>query len=206
MIRVVSAALLALGLGFAGGVRALEVRVTAVESMEDMRAWFLQKPVPRGTFPTVNRLELGKKVYFPVVVTGMDRSVRAPLELVGDVELIDPKGKVVSLKQCCRYSVPDRSGIVTAILGNTVALELDAGDPPGVYTIRASVTDGTSRANGVYRMRYGAGDAQPAAAPTAVPPRKEGEAAPRRPSREKDLRHCLTLPTPAEVARCAEGR
>ena len=190
---------LALALGLGGPAAALEVVVKGVESMEDFHRWAQQKPVPRGTFPTVTTIAPGKKVNLPIVVSGFGGGSRAPLDLVADMEIVDPKGKTATLRRCCRYALADRSGVVTAILGNTVSFELDPGDPPGVYTVRAIVSDGASRATAVERFRYGAAEGKP-------PAKAPAAASPPRANRGADLRHCLSLPTPAEVARCSEGR
>jgi len=191
-----------------------EVHVLPVESMDGLARWFQQKPAPSGVYPRAQELVLGKKIYFPILVTRLDPSLHGPLELVGDIEIVAPDGKSQVMKKCCRYSVADRSGIRTAILSNVPDFEMEATDKKGMYTLRTSVTDGQQTVAGTDQIRYGAPAKEPAAAnpaasaKTAARPDSpaQSEPAQRRSFSHTDRSRCLDLPTQAEVIRCAEGK
>ena len=178
----------------------MEVHVMPVDSMDGLVQWLQQKPAPTGTYPRAQQLALGKKVYLPILITGIDPSASGPVELVGDLEIVGPDGKTTPLKKCCRYATANRSGLRFAILSNAPVLEMDSGDKKGTYTLRATVTDGKQTLAGTDQIAYGTAASKAA---NAAPDSQRGAG---KANSHQDMTRCLSLPTPKEVARCSEGR
>jgi hypothetical protein len=186
----------------------LQVKVMAVDSLEDFQAWMQQKPPPQGVYKTLREVTSGRKVHFPIVVTGFHPPERGVLRVVADIEYVGPDGKSLAMmKQCCGFTVTDRPDVRWAVLGPTPNLELDAGDKLGTYTIRATVSDGTRSvaASSEITLVSTAGATKPQSPPAA--PRLQMAPPPaKNPGRDADKRDCLSLPTPAEVIKCAEKK
>jgi len=187
----------------------LEAHVTAVESMDDFMKWLQTKPAPKGVYPTIHEVVMGKKYYLPIFVTGIDPASGARMELVGDMEIVPPSGQPQALKRCCRFTVPERSGFRFAMLSNAIEFSLDPGDPKGVYTFKASVTDGKQTFTAAEQLRYGvpapSRNADTPADATSAPVAPKRAPTPNRYS-GADKRNCLDLPTPADVIKCTEGK
>jgi hypothetical protein len=186
----------------------LQVKVMAVDSLEDFQAWMQQKPPPRGIYKTLREVTVGRKVHFPIVVTGFRAPEKGVLRVVADIEFVGPGGKSLAvMKECCSFTITDRPDVRWAVLGPTPNLELDAGDKLGTYTIRATVTDGTRSVTTASDVRLvspaAAAQPQPATMPPPAPRLQMAPAA-KNPGRDTDKRDCLSLPTPAEVIKCTE--
>ena len=204
-MRYFRAALAALALAFAALpalAQKLEAHVIAVDSMDGLVRWLETKPAPRGMYPRVTELVVGKKVYLPIFVTGIDPSSHEPIELVGSIEIAPPRGDTVGQRNCCRFTAKDRAGLRMALLSNPATIELDANDPKGVYTVRVSVTDGQQTFTAAEQLRYGV----MATKANAPPPRPAAAPVEKGSSSVADRRNCLDLPTPQEVIRCSEGK
>jgi hypothetical protein len=186
-----------------------QVRVMAIDSMDDFMKWIQQKPAPTGVYPRVHEVTVDKKVYLAIFVLGLDPSSHGPLDLVGEMEIVTPDGKTQALRQCCKFSVPDRTGLHMAMLSNSIAFRVDEGDPKGAYKFRATVTDGTQNVSGTEELAYGV-TPKPSAAPAPAPkPAAQSKPVPaptRKSSGSADVRDCLSKPTPGEVIKCTEGK
>jgi len=187
----------------------LRVNVLIVESVEDFQRWLQQKPTPQGRYPpSLKEAPAGKKIHFPVIVQGLDAPAQGAMTLVADVEFLAPGGKSMAVaRQCCKYTVTNGPDIRMAMLGPTMSLELESGDPKGDYTVRVSVTDGSRTATTSETFRFAAAKSatpSPAPAPAAAPKLQMGVPPAKNPGRDMDKRDCLTLPTPSEVIKCTE--
>jgi len=189
-----------------------EVIVAPVESMDDFVAWV---KTSSGTFPRLGEAVPGKKVWFPIVVSGLHPPAHGELRLVADMELVGPDGKsLAAMPRCCSYTIADRPDIRTALLAPAMNVEFDRREPKGVYTVRASVSDGTTviKASNTFRLGGPAEPVLPGRSlllpsakeeagekmPVDVPP------GPKRTFRHADRSDCLDLPTREDVIRCAE--
>lgn len=199
----------------------VELTVMPVDSMDGFMAWLKS---PQGMFPRMKEALPGKKVWFPIVVTGLHPPAHGEMRLVADLELFAPDGhSLASMPQCCSYTITDRPDILTAVLGPTMNVEFDAREPKGVYTVRVSVNDGSGTLKASNTFRLGGAAAADDAASTrrmetiALPhgpdareesgrPPKDIPPAPRRTFPHADRTECLDLPTPAEVIRCSEKK
>ena len=187
------------------------VNVFVVESVEDFKRWLQQEPAPQGLYPSrLKEVPAGKKVDFPILVSGLRPPEQGVVTLVGDVEFLAPDGKsVFAAPKCCRFTITNRPDILTAMLGGTASLELDSGDMKGAYTLRVSVTDGTQTVTTSETFQFaGAKPAVPnlAPAPAAAPTLLMGTPPAKNPGRDVDKRDCLALPTPSEVIKCTEQK
>ncbi|MEP7067610.1 MAG: hypothetical protein ABI789_00155 [Usitatibacter sp.] len=207
MMLMLAAASMAVTAG--AQTEAMRAGAIPIESMDDFVRWVQQKPAPQGVFPRVKVATTGKKVYFPIVVSGLRPPEHGEIRLVGDFEILAPDGKaIVSAKQCCKFTITDHPEFRSAVLGPVFDLTFDPGDPKGSYTVRVSVTDGTRTVTGTEHFQYGSAsasapavqvkDATPGASPAA-------DAPPRRTFSHKDRTQCLDRPTNREIILCAEG-
>jgi len=204
-----------------GGMRA---QVVAVESLADFERWAEQKPAPQGDYPrSLREIPVGKPVHFPIVVSGLQPGP-ADLDLVADIEFFAPSGKSLGiLQKCCRFFAPAGAEVHTAVLGNAATLVFGENDMKGIYSARVSVTDGPRSADARQDFRFAgppvaatppAGPAPAARAPAPAEPSSAAEAPKLRmgtppaknPGRDADKRDCLSLPTPAEIIKCAERK
>jgi hypothetical protein len=194
--------------------QAMTVDILVVESAADFKEWLRQKPAPQGPYPqTLKEVPVGKKVDFPIVVSGLRPPDVGVMDLVADVELFAPDGKsVFSAPKCCRFTIKDLPEIRTAMLGGVASLTLEPGDMKGAYMMRVSVTDGVQTALGSETFQFAGG--KPGPLPATAPPPPEAPAVPalqmgtppaKNPGRDVDKRDCLSLPTPAEVIKCTEA-
>ena len=184
----------------------MEVHVVPVESMDGLMQWLQQKPAPTGTYPRAQQLAVGRKIYAPIVVNGLDPAASSPLELVGDLEIVGPDGKAQAMKKCCRFSAANRSGLRFALLSNAPTLEMDSGDARGTYTLRATVSDGKQTLSGSDQIAFGsAKKAAPTESKTADAP-AASEPATARTFPHGDMTRCLGLGSDREIIRCAEGK
>lgn len=206
MLRTFALLVLALASIAPAQAQGLQAKVMAVDSVEDFQAWLQQKPPPRGIYKTLREMSVGRKVHFPIVVTGFQAPEKGVLRIVADIEFIGPDGKsLVVMKQCCNFTISNRPDLRTAVLGPTPNFEMEASDKPGTYTIRATVTDGTQTIMTSSEIRLlPAGGASQAPAAPGVPRLNMGTPPAKNPGRDADKRDCLSLPTPAEVIKCTE--
>lgn len=203
--------------------KGLKAHVLIMEKPEELRKWMNRKPADRGgDSGRLRTVHVGKKVFFPIIATGVEApGAGTTTQLFADLELLAPNGKVVaSVKKCCSAVV--RGVTDTAFsLGPVVDVELEPNDPTGTYTVKARVTDGTQTVAATETFQYDGPTAKAAASPaasksgtapepaskSAVTPASRDIApqAPRKaPGKNRDLSHCLSLPTPAEVIKCTE--
>lgn len=189
---------------------AMHVVAMPIASMEDFKQWVAQKPAPKGVFPRLKVATAGKKVSFPIMVSGLHPPEHGELKLVGDLEILTPDGKVAfSARECCRFTITDHPDFRSAVLGPVIDMTFDPGDPKGTYTVRVSVSDGTRTATGTDHFSFG-GASSTASAPRAMDATPSatpaGDAQPPRTFPHKDRTECLDRPTNREIIRCAEGK
>ncbi len=135
---------------------AMHVVAMPIASMEDFKQWVAQKPAPKGVFPRLKVATAGKKVSFPIMVSGLHPPEHGELKLVGDLEILTPDGKVAfSARECCRFTITDHPDFRSAVLGPVIDMTFDPGDPKGTYTVRVSVSDGTRTATGTDHFSFG---------------------------------------------------
>ena len=196
----------------------MKVNVLIVESAEDFQRWLQQSisAMEKGTAPpasyppSLKEVPANKKVHFPIVVGGLLPPQQGEVKLVADVEFFGPDGKSVgAARQCCRFTITNRPDFRSVMLAPTMNLELEPGDKKGAYTVRVSVTDGSQSASTSETFQFV--DGKPAAPPqvpaaTAAPKLRMGAPPAKNPGRDVDKRDCLALPTPVEIAKCAERK
>lgn len=181
-----------------------------IGSVEEFTRWVQQKPVPPGVFPRLKVATAGKKVSFPILVSGLRPPEHGTVNLVADLEILAPDGKsIFSGRRCCRFTITDHPDFHSAVLGPIIDMTFDPGDPKGTYTVSVSVTDGTHTAKGTDHFEYGdasapAGVVQTKGAMPSVTP--AADAPVKRTFSHKDRTECLDRPTNREIIRCAEGK
>ena len=209
-MRSIAAAFLAL-LAFAAlaqqpGMRA---RVMMVESLPDFERWAQSSP-SQPYSRNLTEVPVGKPVHFPIVVN----TVKPPsgdLSLVADIEFFAPNGASLGvLKQCCRFTANAGTQVQVAVLGNAATLVFGANDVRGTYSVVATVTDGAQTVTARESIRFPGPDMPSASAEApklrAETPKLRMNTPEKNPGKDADKRDCLSLPTPAEVIKCAERR
>lgn len=196
--------------------QSMKVDVIAVESLDDFQSWLKKSmaaarqgtAMPAPYPPSVRSIAANRKLHFPILVGNLRPPAQGVVDLVADLELLGPDGKSISVqKRCCSFRIENRPDYRTVMLSPTINVEMDRGDTNGTYTVRVSVSDGTRRAEAATGFEFAQGSGMPQGAPGATaPPRLRMAPPPRNPGGDLDKRDCLSLPTPSEVIRCAEGK
>ena len=207
-----------------GASAQLQAHVLIVENEGQVNSWLVAPPAQRaGNTYRMRQVPVGKKIMMPVVVTGA-QSAAGEQRITADFELLAPDGKVVaSAPGCCRGLVRAGDPPAPIVLQPMIDVTADPGDMPGEYSVRYTVSDGKGKVTTVEKFNLAA---VPGRAPraTAGPDAKTEmkvtgpQAGPRpetsgprppvlqsggsRPD-DKDLRHCLGLPTQQEILKCA---
>ena len=203
--------LLALTLSPLGYAQPVKVTVVPVESMEDFKRW-LGTPVDpkRAEAPTtypgrLSLLPVGKKAQLPILVTGLPVPAAHAARYIADVQVMGTDGKPLGIApRCCEAIVAKGSNERAVLLNSAAVVEPESGQRSGSYTVNVLVTDGTDTWRVSEVLPYGETD-MPGSheAPRLrmnVPP------AQLEPGGPGDKRNCLSLPTPAEVIKCAERK
>jgi hypothetical protein len=217
MTRYLAAVLAAFACLAAHAQGGMRVQVLAVESLADFERWAQQMPRPMGEYPRgLREVPVGKPVHFPILVSGLQPGP-ADLDLVADIEFYAPGGKSLGiLRECCRFFAPAGSDVRMAVLGNAATLVFGENDLRGTYSARVSVKDGPrsadTRQDFAFNAPRSAVPPPPKPAPVApssaaeAPKLRMGTPPAKNPGRDADKRDCLSLPTPAEVIKCAERK
>ena len=192
----------------------LRIHLLVVESADDFQDWLRKAAAENGGTPaafppSLKEVAEGRKVHFPIVVSGLRPAEGADAELVADVEFLGPDGvAIVMAKQCCRFTIANQPGLRTAMLGPTMNTQLASTDKPGTYTVRATVTSGPDVliASETFRYLGGTAPAGAAAVPAPAPRLNMGPQPAKNPGNDSDKRDCLALPTPTEVIKCTERK
>ena len=202
-----AAALLGTSPAAAQGANDWKTQLLIIGSVEELHAWIDKPPAERGgDAGRLRSIPAGKKVFLPIVVSGIEPPASGELRLSADIEFRGPDGKLIwERKRCCTAVLRDRPDARTVSLGPAADVVMDEADPAGLYTVRATVTDGkrSSTATEAFRLESGAA---PARLKPAGPALNLGEAARKSPPQARDIRECLGLATPAEVIQCAEKK
>lgn len=210
MIKGFAAALLAL-LPFAAPAQQspLRAQVMIVESLPDFERWAQSNP-SRPYSRHLVEVPVGRPVHFPIVVN-VNKASAGDLNLVADIEFFAPNGTSLgALKQCCRFNANAGTEVQMAVLGNAATLVFGANDVRGTYSVVATVTDGSQTVTARESIRFPGPDVPSAAAEApklrAETPKLRMNTPEKNPGKDADKRDCLSLPTPAEVIKCAERR
>ena len=198
----------------------MQAHVLIIDNAEQANRWLAASPEQRGGDNSrLRTVPVGKKVMLPVIVTGIVPANEVRLQ--ADFEFLAPDGKVIaSAKACCRAIARPGMSPAPLVLQPIVDVTADPGDMPGVYSVRYTVTDGNSSVTATEKFTLlaapGRGPRRDAAVPDARSELKaagkpEPEKAPAAPALrsggsapgDRDMRHCLSLPTQAEILKCA---
>lgn len=194
-----------------------KAQVLIIGSVEELTAWIEKQPAERGgDAGRLRQIPAGKKVFFPIVASEVQAPAGGEMRLTADIAFFAPDGKMIwEKKRCCTATIANRPDVRTVSLGPAADMTLESGDAQGLYTVRATITDGQRASTATETFSYvrpAASPSTPAASPRApassprVPMLNQREPAPRPARADTDKRDCLSLPTPAEVIRCAEKK
>lgn len=208
--------LLVLGITAGGEARAQgndwKAQVLIIGTVEDLNAWIDKPPEQRGgDAGRLRRVPAGVKIFFPIVASELQPPATGEVRLTADIQFFAPDGKMIwEKKRCCSAEIRDKPAARTVALGPAADVLMEPNDKEGLYTVRATVSDGkrTSIASETFSFMRPAAEkpAAKAAVKPAGPLLTQGEAPKKSPVRERDLRQCLELPTPAEVIKCTEKK
>lgn len=195
-----------------GNAQPVKVTVVPVRSVEALEAWLgiplidPARAARAANYPgRLDRLPPGKKALLPIVVTGLPAPATPEIRLVADVEIVGADGKsLASSPRCCRATVGADAKSGAVLLDHWVIVEPEAGGS-GSYTVRVSVTDGTSTWKTTETLPYGEGD-MPGSAHEVPRLRMNVPASQLERGGPGDKRDCLSLPTPSEVIKCSERK
>jgi hypothetical protein len=192
-----------------------QAHILIVRSADELVAWIQKPPAERGgDVGRLRKVEVGQRIYFPMVATGLAPPASGEMRLTADFELRTPTGAVAYSKKGLGSAViVNRPDMTTVELGPIVDVVVESGDAKGVYQVTTVISDGTQSATATETFRF-EGPAEktadkPAAspAPKAAAPRLDmGDPPKANPGKDRDKRDCLTLPTPAEVIKCTERK
>src|SRR5258705_13892196 len=88
----------------------MKVNVLIVDSLEEFGKWMQQAmeaaagraPNPGKFPPSLKEVPVGTKIYFPIVIGGLQPPVQGTMKLVADLEVFGPDGKSQNaMKRCC---------------------------------------------------------------------------------------------------------
>ncbi|MGZ5100704.1 MAG: hypothetical protein ACXWGX_08235 [Usitatibacter sp.] len=224
-VAIAALSMLTLGMTLGAPARAQEEKgmkahILIMEKPEELRKWMNRKPADRGgDSGRLRSVHAGKKIFFPIIATGIEApGAGKTTQIFADLELLAPNGKIVAnAKKCCSAVI--RGATETAFsLGPVVDVELEPDDPTGTYKVKVRVTDGTQTVAAEETFQYEGPAAKAAPGPAASKPETAPEKssappasrdiapqAPRKaPGKNRDVSHCLSLPTPAEIIKCTE--
>lgn len=197
-----------------------QAHILIVRSADELVAWIQKPPAERGgDVGRLRKVEVGQRIYFPMVATGLTPPASGEMRLTADFELRTPDGKVAYAKKGLGSAViVNRPDMTTVELGPIVDVVVEAADAKGVYQVTTVISDGTRSATATETFRFEGPPAEkpvdkPAdkpevkPAPKAAAPRLDmGDPPKASPGKDRDKRDCLTLPTPAEVIKCTERK
>jgi hypothetical protein len=160
-----------------------------------------------GDIGRLRKVALGKKIYTPIVVTGLNTTEFGRPGIVADMEFVAPDGKVLhSIKKCCGSNRGDPRTPGLVVLNPVLDYESEPGDPLGRYELRATVTYNGDTFTARESFEVTASSTTAAEPPAVVGiSSKAPTQKPARPSRAHlDARECLNFADNLGVARCAE--
>jgi hypothetical protein len=191
-----------------------KANILIVTSPDEVPAWMQMTPDQQVGAGRMRQVEVGQKIYFPIVATGLTPPAEGTIKLTADFELRTPEGAIAYAKRALATAViENRPDMTTVSLGPIVDVTVEGADPKGVYVVRTVISDGTRSAaasetfrfNGAPEMAPERAIDQPAAA--APPPRLDmGEPPKKNPGTDRDVRDCLSLATTAEIIKCTEKK
>lgn len=171
----------------------LQANILIVTSFNAIEQWVLSSPAARGgDAGRLRKVTPGMRAFAPIAVTG---SGAEGTPLSADFEFITPTGKVLmAASKCCSAVRGDKSVPGIVVLNPVPEVTLKASDPPGIYTLRATVTDGAHiwMASERFVLDNGSSPVE-AAAPAKVLMNSPN-----------DPRNCLQHSDALAVSRCAQ--
>lgn len=187
---------------------AFKANILIVTAPDDLTAWMQMTPEQQVGSGRVRDVQVGQKIYFPIVVTGLQPPAEGRVNLSADFELLTPNGEIAYAKKALATAVVEnRPDMTTVSLGPVVDILVEAGDANGVYLVRTVVTDGTRSVVAAETFKLDGAPEKARVAPAAAAPRLQmGEPPKKNPGNGRDVRDCLTLPTTAEVIKCTEKK
>lgn len=183
-----------------------QVHILISDSHAAIEKWVLTPPSERGgDRERLRSVSKGKTIYLPVIATGYKPSESGRINFTADLEIVSPNGKVTAFKKCCSANRGDPRTPGLVVLNPVLHIVFDPDDPPGTYTARATVTDGsrTATARESFRVQTGTGTEREAALqgePKSAPPSGNNK----RSRAHEDARACLELSTNVAMMRCAQ--
>ena len=186
-----------------------KANILIVTSPDEVPAWMQMTPDQQVGSGRLRQVEVGQKIYFPIIATGLTPPAEGTLKLTADFELRTPEGAIAYAKRALATAViENRPDMTTVSLGPIVDVTVEGADPKGVYVVRTVVSDGTRTAVASETFRFNGAPEKAIDNPAAgAPPRLDmGEPPKKNPGTDRDVRDCLTLPTTAEVIKCTEKK
>ena len=126
----------------AGAPHQIQASILIVDSKEAIAEWVMS---PKGgDAGRIRSVTVGKRVFLPIVVTGLETADFGQPGIVADMQIVSPDGSVMFNARKCsgaNFGDPRTPGLV--VLNPVVDLTSEPGDPLGTYEIRATVTYGT---------------------------------------------------------------
>lgn len=187
-------------------LKKMQANILIVESHDAIAKWALNPG--SGDIGRMRKVLLGKKIYVPIVVTGINTANLGPDGISADLEFVAPDGKVLNTaKKCCAAKTrgdPRTPGLI--VLNPVLDYESEPGDPLGTYELRATVTYGTQTASAIEKFEVIATPGMQEATAPASP--VSGEPSARKLKRSSkshtDARSCLDFKDNIAVMHCAE--
>ena len=171
----------------------LQANILIVTNYNAVEHWKSSTAAARsGDAGRLRKMTPGHRTFAPIVVTG-DSAESTPLS--ADFEFVTPEGKVIlAAKQCCSSVGADTRTPGVMVLNPVPEITLKASHPPGTYTLRATVTDGSRIwiASETVALETRSGTTA-APAPTTVQTYSPG-----------DPRNCLKYSDDKTISNCAE--
>jgi hypothetical protein len=142
----------------AGVPQQIQASILIVDSKDAIAKWVMN---PKGgDAGRLRSVRVGQKVFLPVVVTGLKTADFGQPGIVADMQFVSPDGKVMfNGRKCCGANRGDPRTPGLVVLNPVLDLTSEAGDPFGIYEIRATVTYGsfTSRTSEKFVLVAGGG-------------------------------------------------
>ena len=184
--------------------RKIEANILIVDSQDAVAQWVIDPQ--GGDVGRMRKVTVGRRVFVPIVVTGLKTTEFGQAGIVADMQFVSPSGKVVfNGRKCCSAIRGDPRAPGLVVLNPVLDLSSEDGDPLGTYEVRATVTYGgrTASASEKFVLEAGVADKPEATKENAS---AVATAAPRsgRPRARADARTCLDAADNAAVMRCAE--
>ena len=136
----------------------IQASILIVDSKDAIAKWVMD---PKGgDAGRLRSVTVGQKIFVPIVVTGLKTADFGQQGIVADMQFVSPDGNVMfNGRKCCGANRGDPRTPGLVVLNPVLDLTSEAGDPLGIYEIRATVTYGsfTARTSEKFVLVAGAG-------------------------------------------------